>query len=234
MVIAIKNKILVLMLFVGISTMAQNKLSEGKVFFDISYPDLTGDAKRFESSLPKDATIYFKNGKSRVEMPNPVGKITTIADTGMADVIILMNLGGKKFTMKKSPEDIKQAQIDMQGGGVPPTVSIIKTDETKVIAGYTCKKAIINLIHQSKTISSNCWYTDKLPKIMSGTDTNYDAIEGFMMEYSVTQDGITKILKVRQVIEEKIGDVLFQISPLYRFVKSDEELAEILNAEMGK
>ena len=234
MVTYMRYTLIACVLCLNIQLWAQNKLIEGKVFYDITYPELSGDAKRFEAMLPKDATVYFKNGKSRVEMPNAAGKITTIADSSMSDVIILLNLNGKKFAMKKTAEDIKKAQTDLQGGGAAPKVNITKTDETKLIAGYTCKKAIIDLLYGEKTISNYCWYTDMLPKIMNGTDTNYEAIEGFMMEYTITQDGIKKTLKVRQVFDEKVGDVLFQISPCYRFVKSDEELVEIMNAEMGR
>lgn len=229
-----KYKLIIILLSISLHTWAQNKLTEGKVFYDISYPELSGDAKRFEAMLPKDATVYFKNGKSRVEMPNAAGKITTIADTGMNDVIILMNLQGKKFAMKKTAEDIKKAQVDLAGVGNAPIITVTKSDETKLIAGYTCKKATIHLKYGETTLNNICWYTDKLPKIMNGTDTNYEAIEGFMMEYTITQDGITKTLKVRQVFDEKVGDVLFQIPASYRFVKSDEELVEIMNAEMGK
>ena len=229
-----KYKLIIILLSISLHTWAQNKLTEGKVFYDISYPELSGDAKRFEAMLPKDATVYFKNGKSRVEMPNAAGKITTIADTGMNDVIILMNLQGKKFAMKKTAEDIKKAQVDLAGAGNAPVITVTKSDETKLIAGYTCKKATIHLKYGETTLNNICWYTDKLPKIMNGTDTNYEAIEGFMMEYTITQDGITKTLKVRQVFDEKVGDVLFQIPASYRFVKSDEELVEIMNAEMGK
>jgi len=227
-------KLLILLCCISLQGWSQNKLTEGKVFYDITYPDLTGEAKRFEAMLPKDATVYFKNGKSRVEMPNAAGKITTIADSGMNDVIILMNLQGKKFAMKKTAEDIKKAQVDLAGVGNAPDISVTKSDDTKLIAGYICKKATIRLKYGETTLNNVCWYTDKLPKIMNGTDTNYDAIEGFMMEYTITQDGITKTLKVRQVFDEKVGDVLFQIPTSYRFIKSDEELVEIMNAEMGR
>jgi GLPGLI family protein len=97
-------------------------------------------------------------------MPNAAGKITTIADTGMNDVIILMNLQGKKFAMKKTADDIKKAQVDLAGVGNAPVITVTKSDETKLIAGYTCKKATIHLKYGETTLNNICWYTDKLPK----------------------------------------------------------------------
>ena len=61
---------------------AQKKINEGKVTFEITYPDMELDQQTM-AMLPDKSTFYFKNEKSRVEVKMAMGS-TSLSAFGAA------------------------------------------------------------------------------------------------------------------------------------------------------
>lgn len=209
---------------------AQSKIQEGKVFYDITYPALPESMKAYQSMLPSDATLYFKQGKSRVEMPNPMGKLTTITDSLQKNITVLMNLPGHKIALRKTKEEMRAVEEDMLGGKSKPKTRVILQAETKKIAGYLCHRAVIFIGNDTINQKSDCWYTTDLPPLMLVADSGLEDLPGMIMEYNLVQEGIESHVKVRQVFTEKIGDILFEIPPGYKVV-TEQELVDIMNGK---
>ncbi|MES2779416.1 MAG: hypothetical protein V4651_05905 [Bacteroidota bacterium] len=202
---------------------AQEKITEGKIMFGISYPELSGEMKDLESMLPKELTVYVKNEQSRTEMPSSVmGKLITISNNKTEELLMMMELMGKKVAIKQTGEQLKKQEQDAEKEGTLPQVTVIKMDGTKVIAGYTCMKAIIEVKENGEIFRSECFYTDKLPKMKDQNDKFFKELDGFIMEYSQKQSGVLMKVTAKAVIKEKLADAMFGISPGYELITQEE------------
>lgn len=213
------KKILLLMLiaFPVINSFAQNQkqLNSGKIIFDITYPESTLDEKTM-ASLPTESTMLFKNDKAKVEVKMQMGQTTIISDNKTGDGTMLMDMMGKKWAIKMNKGDI-QKQKEQLG---KPKVEI--TNETKKIAGYTCKKAVISMKMKDGEKKFDAWFTDAL-KARNSFSTQIDGLDGFLMEFDNTQNGIDMKMTARSVEAIEVADAEFIIPQGYE-VKTIEEL----------
>lgn len=202
--------------------------TSGKVFYEISYPDLPAELKGQEANMPNNAAVYFKNEFSRNELSITGGKMIIIANSLTKEILLCINALGKKLAVKKTAADIEK---DMLSQGKLPDVKIVATDEVKEIAGYTCKKAILKVGVGDSLVASDCWYTLDLPKIQTGSaiDNLYKDIKGFMMEYTVNQGVVKMKMRVRKVVIEEQPDALFKLPVGYKLLTEEE-----LDKELGQ
>src|SRR5258706_14217875 len=78
------------------SAIAQEKLKEGKLTFEISFPDAEDMNSQMLAMMPKDMTVYFKDGKSRGEMKMAFGTTVSLSDDKTKETIVCMDMMGKK------------------------------------------------------------------------------------------------------------------------------------------
>jgi hypothetical protein len=115
--------------------LAQSPIKQGKIFYEMDFPDIPSEQKiLMGNNLPKDATAYFKNDKSRVETPTPFGKLIIIRDASKKEFIFAFNNldKKKKIAFKKTDKEVADAVKD----STKAEVKIEITKETKIIAGY--------------------------------------------------------------------------------------------------
>lgn len=237
----VNNKVMIkkiLFIVIGVcatvSLYAQGKVAEGKVIFGISYPELTGEMEMAKEMLPQELTVYFKNERSRTEMPSSVmGKLITISNTQSGDLLMMMELMGKKMAVKQTGAELKKLELEAERDSALPVVSVIKLDGTKVIAGYTCKKAIIEVKENGEVFRSECFYTNKLPKMKDQNDHFFKELDGFIMEYSQKQSGVKMTVTAKAVSKEKVADSMFGITPDYKLV-TQAELEKMIGEYSGK
>lgn len=213
---------------------AQGKLDEGKVIFGITYPELTGEMEQAKEMLPKELTIYFKKEQSRTEMPSSVmGTLVTISNTLSGDLIMMMEVMGKKMAIRQTGAELKKQAQEAEKDSAQPVVTVIKLEGTKMIAGYACKKAIIEVKENGETFSSECYYTNKLPQMKDQDDRMYKGLDGFIMEYSQKQSGIKMTVTAKAVVKQKVAGSMFSITPDYKLV-TQEELEQMIGEMGGK
>ena len=224
------KKIIQVIVFISISNFAfaQTKLKEGMAEFDISYPALTPEMKKMESMLPKSLTVYFKNELSRIEMPMAAGTTTTLSNNSKKEVTIMMDMMGKKFAMKQTEADIIKKEAELKKSGQYPTFKVTPSTETKLIAGYKCKKAVVSYIMSGKTERMDCFYTEELPKMnASGDNPAFKNINGFLMEYNISQSGMKMKIVAKNVKAKTVSDNLFKVPSDYKFM-TQEEISEMM------
>jgi hypothetical protein len=203
-------------------------LPQGKVEFTISYPELSGEMKQMEGMLPHEMIVYFKDEKSRTEMPGTmIGQAVTISNSKTNELLVMMDMMGKKIAMKQTAADLEKLKTDAAKEGMIPVVKITKVDGTKTIAGYPCKKAIIEITEGGQTQKSECYYTEKIPKLKDQNEVYFKDINGFMMEYSVAQAGVKMTVAVKTVTEQKVPDNMFVLAEGYQ-VMTQEELEKMM------
>lgn len=194
---------LVLMAFApGKEKKKKGKSFEGKITYSMTYEDLPAELENYASMLPKEMITYVKGDKSRIEQNSGMGTTVTLVDKAKKEMYILMDMMGSKTAYKGGPEDM----TDTAKSGAP-VVKLL--EETKEIAGKTCNKAEVSSPGEDPSI---VWYTKDLP---AGLSRGMSYIDGFPMEYYVKRNGMTILMTVTAISEEKVSPNYFKIPDGY-------------------
>jgi hypothetical protein len=200
-------------LVMSISATAQD--FEGKVLFEIS---LGKDVDpQVQQMMPKESVMYVKDGKTRVEMTMGMGmKNITISDSKEKKAIVLMDMMGQKYAIKKDLSDDEKGTDETK---------VTVTKETKTIAGYKVTKAIIEMPvkDQKETTKMDVWFTKDLALKSSYVAGASGKIDGAVLEYSVNQKGISMKFTAKQVTKESVENAKFEVPEGYK-VTTQEEL----------
>lgn len=202
----------VALLIAGTAACAQAPF-EGKIIYDmeVNSPDIPPEAA---SMMPKEAVIYIKDKLSRVEMDMAMSKLTVIADNERNTATSLVNVMGKKIAVQ--PDSAKVAEAIEKIG----KYEIKYLNESKDIAGYSCKKALIILNDGADT--STIWYTKDIPAVKTSMNQHLPQVDGFAMSMTAKQQGVDMKMTVREVHRETVDDSLFEIPEDYEIIKQDE------------
>lgn len=213
-------KTTMLILAICISTIANSQntkhsISSAKIVYQITQTTSKDVAKK-----PMEYTLYIKKDMSRVEMESEKGKITMISDNLSHTGYMLMDNPGAKIAMKMN----LQAELEKKGLNKDPEVEI--TRESKVIAGYTCYKAIIKSTIKDEVKSYDVWFTSDIKGDYS-YDTKIKGVNGLMMEFENTRDGKSyKMTALSVEPMDNISDDLFK-------VPSDYQIMDMSNFQGG-
>lgn len=136
---------------------AQKKGKEfsGTIEFALSYQ---GVDPAQEAQMPKTLTMLISGNKSKTILDAGMYALHTITDGDAEVLIIYLDYMGQKMAYKQTKADIDTKNKD----AVAPTIKF--SEETKVIAGYTCKKAEI-ITKDEETLEeyvTTVWYTEEL------------------------------------------------------------------------
>ena len=118
---------------------AQKTISEGTMIYDIVIQSGNKEPQIAEALDGGTITTYIKGGQSRSDMVSALGKETTIHDTKAGNAVILKEYSGQKLmiTLTKANWEAKNKAYD--------NIKFEFIDETKIVAGYNCKKAIASM-----------------------------------------------------------------------------------------
>jgi GLPGLI family protein len=110
---------------------------EGQITYDITYLNLPEEAMEYEKMMPDKMILSFKGTKTRSETKGGMSMTnqTTIYNGETEELYTLVDMMGNKAAVMQSKEDLEEE--DNQD------YEVIHLDETKEIAGYHCKKAIV-------------------------------------------------------------------------------------------
>ncbi len=175
---------------------------EGKIVYKIAYTDIPEQMKSFESMLPKELAILIKGNKSRIEQDQMMGKNVIVSDMDNKIGFIEMEMAGQKMRMNVSTEEFKNS--------IESAPNIEYLDETKTIAGYPCKKAVMK--DESGTVAMTIFYTEK---ISNKAQKEFAGLKGFPLQYSMTQQGISMEMIAESVTKQSVPDGSFSKSDGY-------------------
>ncbi len=127
------------------------------------------------TGMEASSTIYYKGDMTKVESTTDFGNNVVITDRKNKKTTTLIEAMGRKtgFYATDADDEAMRARMDSMRAlrrdslqrlgipvGAPPKAEIIYTEETRKIAGYMCKKAIIKNPGQRNTVSeTEVWYT---------------------------------------------------------------------------
>ncbi len=205
---------------VSTSTQAQKKSknAEGKIVYEIT---LDGEVEGMMAAmLPSEIVMKFKGSKCRTEMATAMAENITLSDQkDPSSGLILLDVMGSKYAMKVDPAKVEEQKKSL------PEFEVIASTETKEIAGYKCKKAIMK--NKSNNEETYIYYSEELPYLENSLTSQYKNISGMPLEFNTKLNGITMTIRAKSIEKIKIADAEFVASSEYKLVTEEQLMKEL-------
>ncbi len=202
----------------------KNKITEGKIVYSLSYPQFE-EGNIFTSMFPSEMTFKFKDNNTRNELKTKMAIFSTslLADSKEKKVTHLV-----KIANKYSGLEMDSMEIMEEYGRKPDGMSIIPTDQTKEIAGFTCKHARVKFAADS-TKNFDVYYTNEIGIEDPNWCTPFHEIDGVLMEAKVNKFNIDMHMVATEVVAEEYPEEDFKITTEYQPI-TVQEMAEIFQS----
>ncbi|MFT5860675.1 MAG: hypothetical protein ACI865_002789 [Flavobacteriaceae bacterium] len=187
--------------------MATAQLTEGHVKYTV---DVTSADPSMDMAVSMmqgtEMEMYFKGDMVRTNLTmGAMMTMSTIVDGGSGHILMLMGgmMGDKAITTTE--EELEANSADEEA----PEMDVELIDETKVIQGYTCKKAVLT---DEEGNEMTYWYTDEITANGTGQNHMNSDIPGFPMEFGQNRGGmimnflVSSISKKLSAEDEKLFD----------------------------
>ena len=184
-----------------------------------------------KQQLPTQMNQFYRDEMIRSEQVTPMTTIVTIVNIETEESSTLIDLMGQKYAITMTKEDLDKAKEGMDEEEDKYEVEIV--DETKEIAGYTCKKAIIKSEDNEITV----YYTDEidLPKSEQTDRKMFEKLDGVPMEYSMVMPQLEDILMtvtVSEISDDKVKKSQFKVPSDFQKI-TPEEAKQIFGGNVG-
>jgi len=165
---------------------------------------------------PSKMTVKFKNDASNAEMAAGFGMATMsfVSDPKKKEFISMVNLIGQKYASVMGIEEVRKYNY------VLPEYDVVATNETKVIAGYKCKKAKIRF--KDGSVPLEVYYTNEIKFKDPNWSNAFYKIDGVLMDYQLKKFGLELHFTATSVTESTIDDASFQLQPDYKKIPNDQ------------
>ncbi len=208
--------VLMLAVFVSSSSAISGKPFEGVITFKISYPG----SKFSESQLamfPKVLTVSVKGSKSRTDLQMSGMNTVEITDYMEKTSVSLLNMMGQKYAIKKTTAEIEK-ELAAEGA-----ITVEEMKETKVIAGFTCKKVVVTVNDDGVKTTYEAWYTSELgSKLSNFNNPLYKDIDGALLEFLMKNQEISMKFSATSVEKKSLPSKDFEIPSDYTLTTQDE------------
>ncbi len=198
------------------------QIKEGYILYDMKIEGLPPEQAAMMGDM--ETKVTFKNGKALTEVTSMMFSQQMVVDeTGMT---MLMEQMGNKIAMKQTKEEMEKAEAKVKEKPADPKIEY--TNETKTIAGYECKKAIVTTVGKDKKEEKmEMWYSDKFEnpnKEGKGRGQNVmKGLKGMPFEYAGGQGGMKFKMTAKEVSTDPVSDSKFVLSTEgYKVMTADE------------
>jgi hypothetical protein len=208
--------LVVLLFFFSGGILMAAKPFEGIITFKITYPD----SKFTESQLamfPKLLTVTIKPPKSKTEISTSMGNQVEIMDYTDKSKVGLINMMGQKYAIKQTYEDIQKENADA------PKSTVVLSPDTKTVAGYLCKKAIVTVDDDGQKTTFEVYYSNELGTSIANFDNPvYKDIDGVLMEFTTKTPQFAMKFSATDVSKKSISAKEFEIPADYTITTKEE------------
>jgi hypothetical protein len=207
---------------VALSALSLNaQVKEGSVTYTTKIEGLPPEQAAMMGDM--ETKVTFKNDKILTDATSMMGSQTFYTDA--KGMLMLIDQMGNKIAVKQTKEEMDKATA--KDKAADPKIEY--TTETKMIAGYECKKAIVTIIKKDKTEEKvDVWYSEKFQNHnKEGKGMGQAALrglKGMAFEYSGNGFGGMKLKMVaKEVSVEPVADSKFELSTDgYKMMTIDE------------
>lgn len=191
---------------------AENALTEGTIEYKATVVDENSPMAGF---APGSAIVNFKNNNLQVEM-SVMGVLNTSFISKPQDQTLSQMV--KFFDIKSA---CIQTEKDLISENKEYEIKFENTKETKVIAGYKCKKVIATMVNNPAN-TFDVYYTTDLGKDSINNVGPYKDIKGMLMQYRLKKLGLELCFTATSVKSIEIKDEVFEIPSYYKIVSRTE------------
>lgn len=180
---------------------AQAQISEGCITYNVEFQGMPAEyASMFKGSEMK---VYFKDKKSRTEFTSAMSSNTNISDG--STVTTLVDAMGQKYFYKMSNAEMEKQNKPKE------EPKITYSDEKKTVAGYECKKAVIEAKNEKGEVQKmDVWYTEKIKSGSAGKQSgSLKNLKGAPLEFSMNQGQFTMQFVATNVSTAPLPDSKF-------------------------
>ena len=200
----------------GCSRSPFDGLEEGKVVYEVTY-ETEGMNPMVKAMLPSEVITYFSNNKTStvISMGMNMMEMRMISDSKNQKHTVLFDGMGNKVALVLDKEQVEKNFKDKV------RLQVRHTSETKEIAGVKCKQAIIT---DSTNHTYPVYYTEALALNSPNWSSSFSDIDGLLMEYSFSMNGIVFNLKAKEIVNTKNEQSFFEVPEGYKIVTDPSEL----------
>lgn len=223
-----KNKFITAILILASSITLNAQINEGTITYGMTMEGLPPEQAAMVGDMELKST--FKDNKSLLEISTMMmSQQVAFDEKGMTLVIDAM---GNKVAVKQTKEQMEKEEAKQKDKPADPKIEYI--NETKMIAGYECKKAIVTIVvgKDKKEEKFDVWYTDKFNYLDKDGKTKGEikGLKGVPFEYVSFRAGFKSKLVVKEVSVEPVSDDKFKLSTEGCQVMTMEELNAMRSA----
>ena len=195
---------------------AQKAPFSGTVIFDVkAIGEIPEQAK---SMMPTEMTCRITPDKQSMSMNFGMMEQKTIYDAVKQDASMLMNIMGQKFVIKNTAAQISETK-KKEG----ETTGVKITNETKTIAGYVCKKAIVTMKSKDGSETTiDVYFTDDIDVSRYKFSNTFPEINGLPLEFTMKTGPMSFNMIARSIKKENIPTSEFVIAADYKQVTTEE------------
>lgn len=195
--------------------------TEGYLQYDIEVQAVDTTLKsRQQAALLRNSKmeIFFSHDFSRVDFEmGELYKLSAVVNLETNRTISLMSGKIGKLATRTITVDTTAAE------SIGPTASSLDLlDDTKIILGYKCKKAILTV----GGMESTYWYTNDIEVDISGQQITNPLIPGFPMEFFTISDGV--------MMHFRASNLVFEIENKKEIFFTDVPLGYTLMQDVGQ
>jgi hypothetical protein len=171
----------VLVLAFNLNTSGQKKVAELTLVYDATISTGNNQPKLADAFDGATTTVYIKGTMSRSEMVSALASFTSIYDSRTGAAVVLQEISGQKLLIHMTADNWKDKNRRYDG------ISFTNTNETKIIAGYKCVKAIATMKDGS---AFTVYYTKEIIPENAEYNVQFKNLEGLPLEYELTQGSL--------------------------------------------
>jgi len=168
---------------------------EGTILYEVSYLNLTEDMKKILPEKNPESLFSIKGNKTKMEMDMMGTKMIIISDIETNTSTSYTSIMGQKIKSSASIEELEDVEIKLVDG------------ETKRIAGYLCKKAIMK---QPDSPDVEVYYSEELQSnAFLSSNSQFKKLKGIPLEYQLHQQGMTMVSSAKEVSKKTLDNSVF-------------------------
>lgn len=210
-----RNLIAIIFLFASISSAkAQSVNWEGEIHFVTTYTYFPPELANYKPYMPTTMDFYIRKNLVKKEGPTGFANGYQIHITNLSthSGYTAMRVAENSIAYRRMPQDY-QAEID----AYPTPTSIEYVNDTRTIAGFLCKKALVYMPNNSKPFI--VFYTTQIP---AEAFVVYKGLKGFPLYFEANNKGMLFYSEAKSIHPTKQEDSTFLLPEEYHVVPYEE------------
>jgi GLPGLI family protein len=200
---------------------------KGTITYNVSY-DGENITPAAVANAPKQYTVKVMGDKSSMSFVAGMATISFVSNPEFDLFMQKIEFGDKKYAIKKKLSEIEQLDSIKRH-----EVTVDLVNETKMIAGYECKKAVVTYTPTDTAYGEeqmfNFYYSEDLGDETTNEGEDYAEIPGLLLEYSMIQGDMILTLSASEIKKGGVGDADFMVPVDFKVVTEEE-----LEKELGQ